>query len=310
MISPAFQTLIGSAYSSSPVRWIESPEAARAGFGIDQISSKPVEKVADPDLGKPRSASGDVLDLSTETKQALAVKGTDARNRSDEGKSATEKSEGAVRIVGEEGTLQSGKELTTGKELTPEQQQQVADLKARDQEIRIHEMAHVMAGGQYVTSGPSYQYEVGPDGKGYAVAGSVGIDTSPVNGDPEATIAKMQTVAAAAMAPSQPSGQDHKVAAAARQAEAQARAELSKMRVEETAEEEQPLKSEEASLFSFVKTADKMAEEQPKSDAPEDAILPSLVQTQSKLATAFTPSAAYKAQSAMTLSASRFTAFA
>jgi len=315
VISPTLQTLIGSAYSSSPVRWIETPEAARSGFGIDQVAGsntgKSVEKVVDPDLGKPQSASGDVLDLSAEAQQAPAVNRTDARNNPDESKSAVEKSERSVRVVGEADTLQSGKELVTGKELTPEERQQVAQLQARDQEIRIHEMAHVMAGGQYVTSGPSYQYEVGPDGKGYAVSGSVGIDTSPVKDNPEATIAKMQTVAAAAMAPSQPSGQDYKVAAQARQAEAQARAELSAMKSEELQskppqpEEGKELEGEDAGAFSIVRTADKIAEA-PKSDAPEEVVMPSLVRS----GTEFAPSSAYKAQSSVAQSAPRFTAFA
>ena len=56
----------------------------------------------------------------------------------------------------------------------------------------------------------------------------MGIDTSPISGDPEATIDKAQQIRKAAMAPAQPSAQDQRVAAAATQMEAQARAELSK----------------------------------------------------------------------------------
>jgi len=317
----SFQTYIGSAYSSSPVRWIETPEAARSGYGIDQTAGKdpaagrdtgkPVEKIADPDLGKPQSASGDVLDISPKTQKALEVNRTETRNNLDESKSGTEKTvemtPGAVRGGGES----TETTLSTGKELTLEEQQQVAELKARDQEIRTHEMAHVIAGGQYVTSGPSYQYEIGPDGKGYAVSGSVGIDTSPVKGDPKATITKMQTVVAAAMAPAQPSGQDYKVAAAARQAEAQARSELSKHQAEQPEEDTQQPKGEDVATFSIVRTADKMAETPSKSNAAvEEGAMPSLVRTQPKSGTEFTPGSAYKAQSAMTLSAPRFSAFA
>ena len=311
MFSPiSFQSLIGSAYSSHPVRWIETPEAARSGYGIDQTTEKPVEKIADPDLGKPQSASGDVLDLSPETQKALEVNRSDTRNNLDESKSSTEKTvetnQGAVRTVGES----TETTLPTGKELTPEQQQQIANLKARDQEIRIHEMAHVLAGGQYVTSGPSYQYEIGPDGKGYAVSGSVGIDTSPVKGDPEATIAKMQTVAAAAMAPSQPSGQDHKVAAAARQAEARARAELATTKLEPQEEEAQQPKGEEAVAFSIVRTADRTVESPSNTDAVEEGAMPSLVRTQPKAGSEFAPGSAYKAQSVTSLATPRFTVFA
>lgn len=112
------------------------------------------------------------------------------------------------------------------KELTEEQQAQVTELKQRDAEVRAHEQAHVAAGGQYVTGGPTYQYQKGPDGRRYAVGGEVQIDTSPVDGDPEATIQKAQVVRAAALAPAEPSSQDLAVAAAATQMAAQARAEL------------------------------------------------------------------------------------
>jgi hypothetical protein len=166
-----------------------------------------------------------------------------------------------------------------------------------------------------VTSGPSYTYKTGPDGKGYAVSGSVGIDTSPIEGDPEATIQKMQTVAAAALAPASPSGQDMKVAAQARQAEARARAELSQMRAEQQQEKATQLAgesaSESASVFSLVRPADRMGDVASKSNvsnsnAASDSIMPSLVKAGSELS----PSSAYKAQSTMTLASSRFSAFA
>lgn len=102
----------------------------------------------------------------------------------------------------------------------------VMQLKSRDMEVRAHEQAHVAAGGQYVTSGASYAYQTGPDGKRYAVGGEVGIDTSPISGDPQATLAKAQQVRAAALAPAEPSSQDMRVAAQATQMAAQARAEL------------------------------------------------------------------------------------
>jgi len=97
------------------------------------------------------------------------------------------------------------------------------ELKQTDQKVRAHETAHTSAGGQYVTGGPSFQYKTGPDGKQYAVGGEVEIDTSTIPNDPEATIAKMQVVKRAALAPSDPSPQDRSVAAAATQKEAQAR---------------------------------------------------------------------------------------
>ncbi|PXX89782.1 hypothetical protein DIT71_14845 [Marinobacter vulgaris] len=104
--------------------------------------------------------------------------------------------------------------------------QELSDLKARDREVRAHETAHQAAGGQYAGS-ISYVYERGPDGAQYAVGGEVSIDTSPVQGDPQATIEKMRVVRAAALAPAEPSPQDRAVAAEAMQLMLQAQSELS-----------------------------------------------------------------------------------
>jgi hypothetical protein len=176
--------------------------------------------VLDADAGKPRSESGDILDLSVEVRERgveLVRSGSVVTEEVESGETG-EAVKSSDDLVGE----------LSGVELTPEEQEQVRELKARDQEVRIHEAAHVAVGGSYVTGGPTYSYQTGPDGKQYAVGGEVGIDTGEVSGDPEATIRKMQTVAAAALAPAEPSGQDQKVAAAARQKEAQARAELAR----------------------------------------------------------------------------------
>lgn len=112
------------------------------------------------------------------------------------------------------------------KQLSEEEQKQIDELKSRDREVKTHEQAHIAAGGSYVKGGASYDYQTGPDGKQYAVGGSVNIDTSPVEGDPEATIAKAQVIIKAALAPAEPSGQDQKVASAARQMMSEARKEL------------------------------------------------------------------------------------
>ncbi|GAB4255491.1 MULTISPECIES: putative metalloprotease CJM1_0395 family protein [Deferrisoma] len=102
----------------------------------------------------------------------------------------------------------------------------LAELRRTDREVRAHEAAHAAAGGGLVRGGPSFRYRMGPDGRPYAVAGEVQIDSSPEPGDPEATIAKMERVRRAALAPARPSAQDLAVAAQAAQTEARARAEL------------------------------------------------------------------------------------
>jgi len=102
---------------------------------------------------------------------------------------------------------------------------QIQELAARDREVRAHEQAHAAVAGQYGSS-PTYSFVRGPDGVSYAVGGEVKIDTSPIPGDPEATLRKAQQLRRAANAPADPSSQDSSVAALAAQMEQQARAEL------------------------------------------------------------------------------------
>lgn len=132
--------------------------------------------------------------------------------------------------AGRRGTPQAEDELELSPEaqqygeLNEEQRAQVDELKNRDREVRQHEQAHLSAAGPHAISGPTYDYQKGPDGKKYAVGGEVQIDTSPVDGDPEATIRKARIVRAAALAPAEPSSQDRAVAAKATQMEMSARA--------------------------------------------------------------------------------------
>ena len=101
----------------------------------------------------------------------------------------------------------------------------INQLQRRDQEVRAHELAHAAVGGS-LTGAPNYTFETGPNGKQYAVEGEVSVDLSIVAGNPAATIAKMQKVHAAALAPANPSAQDAKVAASAIQIILQAQSEL------------------------------------------------------------------------------------
>jgi len=117
------------------------------------------------------------------------------------------------------------KKTSTPGQLTDTQKAQVDKLRKIDREVKAHEQAHKNVGGRYAGSA-SFSYVVGPDGKRYAVGGEVPIDSSPVKNNPAATIAKMTIVAAAALAPAKPSGQDRRVAAQASALGAEARAEL------------------------------------------------------------------------------------
>ncbi len=131
-----------------------------------------------------------------------------------------------------------------------EKQQQQLDeqilqkLATLDREVRNHERAHAAVGGQYAGA-PRYEYERGPDGVNYAVAGEVPISTGAIPNDPQMTIEKAQVIRRAALAPAEPSAQDRKVAAEAAQMEAAARVDLVKMEQEQRIEEQQ---QREASL--------------------------------------------------------------
>lgn len=130
------------------------------------------------------------------------------------------------------------------KELTPDERRMVAELQLRDREVRSHEAAHKAAGGGHV-GGASYTYQQGPDGRQYAIGGEVPVDLSTSGGSPEAIIAKMEQVRAAALAPADPSPQDYAVAAAADAIAAEARRDLQQQESEES-EQATTAKSEQA----------------------------------------------------------------
>ncbi|SMC16006.1 SprA-related family protein [Andreprevotia lacus DSM 23236] len=132
--------------------------------------------------------------------------------------------------TGQQGSNGTGKGSDTGKASGLSQdaktQSAVEQLQSTDRKVHQHELAHLAASGGLATSGASYSFKTGPDGKRYAVAGEVHIDVSPGN-TPEETIRKARIVQAAALAPADPSGQDRAVAAQAAAMEAQASVELS-----------------------------------------------------------------------------------
>ncbi len=133
------------------------------------------------------------------------------------------------------GPLQPEREQRGPQGRDENEQREIAELQKVDREVRAHEAAHLAAAGG-LARGVSFQYVTGPDGRQYAVAGEVSIDTAPVSGDPEKTIQKAQQIRAAATAPAQPSGQDQQVAAQAAQMEQAARQELAERQRKEQTE--------------------------------------------------------------------------
>lgn len=131
---------------------------------------------------------------------------------------ATQSRERAAASSAQKQTAASGK-------LSESDQRLVAKLQERDRAVRAHEFAHIAAGAGVVTSGASYTYETGPDGKRYANGGEVGIDVSPGR-TPQDTLRKAQQIRASALAPADPSAQDRSIAARADQMATEARIEL------------------------------------------------------------------------------------
>ncbi len=127
--------------------------------------------------------------------------------------------------------------------LTDEERQVVRELERRDSEVRRHENAHAAVGGS-LAGAPSYTYQRGPNGQLYAVGGEVNIDTGSIPGNPEATAEKLDQVQRAALAPSNPSPQDLRVAAEARAGAAQARSEARAEALEEAAAEREAQQEE------------------------------------------------------------------
>ncbi|WP_462166003.1 putative metalloprotease CJM1_0395 family protein [Pseudoalteromonas sp. GB43] len=190
------------------------------------------EVIPPPAATKPSNAENKTLNDGDKTKQPGSEAGTyDAKGRLAEDKVIEERQQGGEQEEPEqsEQEQQEAKQEQQKEQKVAQQEQQdaeqIKELKARDTEVRIHEQAHASVGGQYAGS-PSYEYQRGPDGTNYAVGGEVQIDVAVIEGDPKATIEKMQTVRAAALAPQEPSSADRSIAADATQKLMAAQAEL------------------------------------------------------------------------------------
>ena len=74
-----------------------------------------------------------------------------------------------------------------------------------DADVRTHEQTH--SASSSITSTPQYNYQVGPNGKLYAVGGHVKVDTS-IPDDEKAAKAKLDEISQAASAPNSLSSAD------------------------------------------------------------------------------------------------------
>ncbi len=208
----------------------EAPNEQVAGSGNAGGASEPDRY---RDTYEPTSVPGNDGETGTQPATGAPERGMPAG-----GKEPQEAGESGTTPTAERPKLRGAPKGGPGSmELTPEEKERVEDLRARDAAVRVHEMAHIMAGGQLIIRRANFQYVLGSDGRLYAVGGDVLIDTSEVPDDPEATIQKAQAVRRAALAPSNPSSQDLRVAAEATRMEFEARMELVRQRAEEALEQ-------------------------------------------------------------------------
>ena len=84
-------------------------------------------------------------------------------------------------------------------ELDAEERAELRRLQARDARIRAKEMARLGAAGSLALSGARFRFEVGPDGRKYAVDGEVRVDTAH-EGDPERNLEKARQLQVTALA--------------------------------------------------------------------------------------------------------------
>ena len=189
-----------------------------SGGGSSAIETSASSSKSSPPLD--RRSSDSLLGDRGEKTEAVAHKG---RTKDPDRPSEGEIRDKLTELQGEKGRIERERAGDLSQR-SAEVSTLISRLKARDGEVRGHESAHVAAGGRYITGGASFTFQKGPDGIQYAVGGEVGIDSSPVAGKPEETLAKMRVVRAAALAPAEPSGADLAVAGAAAQAKAQAMA--------------------------------------------------------------------------------------
>lgn len=118
--------------------------------------------------------------------------------------------------------------LVDPRTLSIKEKLEVKHLEQVERSVREHERSHLRAARDLVVNGPNYQYDVGPDGRKYAVHGEVNIDASVVNDNPADTIEKSLKIQRAALAPSDPSAKDLQAAARARILEAKAHRQLAR----------------------------------------------------------------------------------
>jgi|WetSurMetagenome_2_1015567.scaffolds.fasta_scaffold37302_4 hypothetical protein len=222
------------------MRIVHVVDAAQAQAQIQQRVAPPptaspprrvqaVNRSADPEdptsVGTSTPDDGISLDLSPESREAARQATLDDLRAAMARKNPDRKENGGDNAAPDPET-----EVRESRERDAVQQ-----LESQDREVRATQQAHAAAAAG-VGSVPTYSYRVGPDGRLYAVSGEVRIDTTPVPGDPEATLRKARQIEEAAFTPGDPSPEDRRAAAMAAALAARARQELARQQADKSQE--------------------------------------------------------------------------
>ncbi len=113
------------------------------------------------------------------------------------------------------------------------EEEKVRDLEERDRQVRQREEAHARAAGNLAKGGPRYTYEIGPDGKRYAVEGHTEIQVKSGN-TPEERLRNARRAQQAARAGGGMTPQSARVANEAKREAEKAREEIEEERSGDT----------------------------------------------------------------------------
>lgn len=112
-----------------------------------------------------------------------------------------------------------------GAPLDQEDQARLAEMRARDKDVRDQKAAQARAAAPYAGAA-NFEYETGPDGRQYAVSGEVKIDVSATVGDASETARKMEQILSATLAADELSVEDRRVLAEARKQRLEAQTDI------------------------------------------------------------------------------------
>jgi len=221
--------------SSSLLALAASPRAG-GGIGLSVEAPKVAPLEVNVGNGTQTLAVGPPANAIT-PQGALTVQESEAPSAEDKN-SQTNNPNQNIEEDNNAGAVKGGAENPQG--LTASEQALVSKLQQTDANVRRHEQAHSAAGGAQAGA-PNIQYTKGPDGKQYATSGEVSINVPTGGGDPASRIEKLRKVQQAALAPSNPSAQDLRVAASVSQAISEAQADLSQQETDTAQTEDSPL---------------------------------------------------------------------